>query len=1051
MKISLCLCLCATFMFPALAQVGAGTSSGAAVDPADAWAALLQALEARPPLPPAATPEGGQFYTVQHGDDWPPLPANTLDLPFWDLGAGYYVLDDRKLDYAELQAQAELAALLAGGFPGQPGGSQMMMSSLASGFAYANPVYLTNLVATSTGAAPVTASFSIEGGTNNVPYDILTTTNVADSLAQWNWLGLGYPSNRYTSSNQPVDQAYYILAKPQQTMVVGWGDDSVGQCDVPMGITNAMMVAGGSGQSLALLSNGTVVAWGYNYYGIATVPTNLAGVSMIAAGWLHDVVLLTNGHVVAWGAHSAEIGYTMTNVPPDLTNATVIAAQAYHNLALTSNGTVVAWGYNPAGETNVPAGLSNVVAIAAGWQHSLAVKADGTVAAWGLNTSGQCNVPVGLSNAVDVAAGIAHSVALRNDGTVIAWGRNIHGETNVPAGLGNVVAIAAGGDIYNDSSYTLALKSDNTVAAWGGGGAVTPLGGMSNVIAIANGADHALAIRSGPRTPVITLQPTDQFQIAGGNVTFSARGAGLYGVAYQWQTNGVNLAGATSNTLSLTNVQAAQAGVYTVTVSNEVGTIVSPNANLSLVTPPVITSMTLPTNQVCIYGNMLAFSVTATSVGQFNGFPLNYQWNFNGPNITSATNAAYSFTANDDSSGIYSVTVANVVGNTNVSWQVTVTNAIDVTKDLLLIYNTNSPDSSNVWYYYMQHRPMVSTANVLAIGCTNTESFLPSEYTNIFVPQIGSWLTNNPTKRPQYVILFLDIPSRVNTNRPPPPGSTDDSGARPCVSYSLSTQFANWRPFVMHLNMGTITDCKAYIDKLEYFGTNNSPGQLVISANSLGDHGNTNINYVLDGIRHGGGYTNGVIDKRFPDYSLTGSGVVSAATNGLLNAGVPTNAILFYDGVETYTNNGPPPLALAQHPTSKINIAGYMCWGAHSALTAEYPTTSGYTNSGYVKWVGTNRWWIIETPESLNGQRVTPSGSPGTFIRWFSAGAFGGTNYSNTPVGAVTHVDEPQLPGVNDATKYFGSWASGENFAIAAWNSRRTAYFQAVGDPLVQR
>jgi hypothetical protein len=36
------------------------------------------------------------------------------------------------------------------------------------------------------------------------------------------------------------------------------------------------------------------------------------------------------------------------------------------------------------------------------------------------------------------------------------------------------------------------------------------------------------------------------------------------------------------------------------------------------------------------------------------------------------------------------------------------------------------------------------------------------------------------------------------------------------------------------------------------------------------------------------------------------------------------------------------------------------------------------------------------------------------------------------------------LLGVDTAT-------SGKNFAIAAWNSRRTAYFQAVGDPLLTR
>jgi len=75
----------------------------------------------------------------------------------------------------------------------------------------------------------------------------------------------------------------------------------------------------------------------------------------------------------------------------------------------------------------------------------------------------------------------------------------------------------------------------------------------------------------------------------------------------------------------------------------------------------------------------------------------------------------------------------------------------------------------------------------------------------------------------------------------------------------------------------------------------------------------------------------------------------------------------------------------------------------------------------------------------------------GNFIQWFSSNAFGGTNYSNTPVGAVTHVEEPFSPGVENSQIYFGLWAAGKNFAICAWNSRRTPYFQAVGDPFVRR
>ena len=189
-----------------------------------------------------------------------------------------------------------------------------------------------------------------------------------------------------------------------------------------------------------------------------------------------------------------------------------------------------------------PAGLSNVVAISAGYGHNLAAKADGTVVAWGNHNNGQCNVPAGLSNVVDVAAGLFHSLALKQDGTVVAWGDNAAGAATVPVGLSNVVAIAAGGDLafvdYPLTPYSLALKRDGTVTVWGYSQVADPVSGLSNVVAISAGEGHALALRTGPPTPVITLQPFDVYQVPGSNAVFTARGAGLYGVTYQWQTNG---------------------------------------------------------------------------------------------------------------------------------------------------------------------------------------------------------------------------------------------------------------------------------------------------------------------------------------------------------------------------------------------------------------------------------------------------------------------------------------------------------------------------------
>jgi hypothetical protein len=72
--------------------------------------------------------------------------------------------------------------------------------------------------------------------------------------------------------------------------------------------------------------------------------------------------------------------------------------------------------------------------------------------------------------------------------------------------------------------------------------------------------------------PSIGLRPQDQMVLVGANVAFSVSATGTAPLIYQWffmETNA--LAGATGSTLGLTNVQRADAGRYSVTVSNLVG------------------------------------------------------------------------------------------------------------------------------------------------------------------------------------------------------------------------------------------------------------------------------------------------------------------------------------------------------------------------------------------------------------------------------------------------------------------------------------------------
>jgi alpha-tubulin suppressor-like RCC1 family protein/predicted aconitase with swiveling domain len=67
---------------------------------------------------------------------------------------------------------------------------------------------------------------------------------------------------------------------------------------------------------------------------------------------------------------------------------------------------------------------------------------------------------------------------------VTSWGQE--GQANVPAGLSNVVAVAGGG------AHSLALKTDGSLVRWGDSTNVPS--GLSNVVAIAAGGAHDLAL-----------------------------------------------------------------------------------------------------------------------------------------------------------------------------------------------------------------------------------------------------------------------------------------------------------------------------------------------------------------------------------------------------------------------------------------------------------------------------------------------------------------------------------------------------------------------------
>jgi uncharacterized repeat protein (TIGR03803 family) len=87
-----------------------------------------------------------------------------------------------------------------------------------------------------------------------------------------------------------------------------------------------------------------------------------------------------------------------------------------------------------------------------------------------------------------------------------------------------------------------------------------------------------------PSVPIITLQPQSQTVQAGSNVSFTITASGYPSPNYQWQFNGKNIAGQTAASLFLSNVQFANAGPYSVIVTNAYGSVTSIVAQLTVFT-----------------------------------------------------------------------------------------------------------------------------------------------------------------------------------------------------------------------------------------------------------------------------------------------------------------------------------------------------------------------------------------------------------------------------------------------------------------------------------
>jgi sugar lactone lactonase YvrE len=222
----------------------------------------------------------------------------------------------------------------------------------------------------------------------------------------------------------------------------------------------------------------------------------------------------------------------------------------------------------------------------------------------------------------------------------------------------NGVNVANGGKFSGATTNTLTITSVTTAEA----GTYTLV--ATNSVATDTSDNAVLLVDAVP--PSFTTQPPPtQTVLAGATATFTVVASGTPTPTLQWKKNGIdlsnggNVSGATSATLTLTSVGASDAATYTVVADNTINPPATSNNAVLVVTgfPPTISVP--PASQTVGLGATASFSVTASGTA-----PLAYQWLKGGVDILLATGSSYSIaSAQAGDAGSYSVRVTNAFGS----------------------------------------------------------------------------------------------------------------------------------------------------------------------------------------------------------------------------------------------------------------------------------------------------------------------------------------------------------------------------------------------------
>ena len=215
--------------------------------------------------------------------------------------------------------------------------------------------------------------------------------------------------------------------------------------------------------------------------------------------------------------------------------------------------------------------------------------------------------------------------------------------------------------VKNSAAISGATSATYTIASISSADAGSYTCTVSNSAGSATCSAATLTIAAAVVGPVITVQPKNKTASLGFLAQFSVTATPFVGTNYQWYKNGVIIAGATSFLYTINNTTSADAGSYTVIVSDSSGSVTSTAVILTVsgvggLTPTISVQ---PADQTVAVGFLTFLGVTASGAQ-----PLNYQWYKNGTLVAAATSMFFTVGSTQPSdSGSYTVVVSNGSGS----------------------------------------------------------------------------------------------------------------------------------------------------------------------------------------------------------------------------------------------------------------------------------------------------------------------------------------------------------------------------------------------------